>query len=119
MFIWFCFPTTIIPFFLFLSADILLPSPCWTTYAPQCKLAGKSAIVVDTDFASEWKVTPAEIAKALDKRGGDAAAMIVLNNPGNPCQFAEGGIVFFLVGERSTNVSHSLLQLEPPTPRRS
>ena len=58
-------------------------SPSWTTYAPQCRLAGHEPTVVETSFESEWKVKPEALEKALKVPQGNK--MLVLNNPGNPC----------------------------------
>ena len=71
------------------SPDVLLASPSWTTYAPQAKLAGKKAIVVDTGFDLKWKLTVAALEKAIEGATPEKARILVLNNPGNPCEIRE------------------------------
>ena len=70
-------------------ADVMLVSPSWTTYAPQCRLAGHEPIVVETSFESEWKVRPEALESALNRPGPQSNKLLVLNNPGNPCEATE------------------------------
>ena len=64
----------------------MLVSPSWTTYAPQCRLAGHEPIIVETSFESEWKVGPEALESALKRPGLQSNKLLVLNNPGNPCE---------------------------------
>ena len=67
-------------------ADVMLVSPSWTTYAPQCRLAGHEPIIVETSFESEWKVGPEALESAVKRPGLQSNKLLVLNNPGNPCE---------------------------------
>lgn len=41
------------------STVLLLKSPSWTTYGPQCLLSKVSkTAIIDTSFDTEWKITP-------------------------------------------------------------
>ncbi len=43
--------------------------------------------MVDTDFESDWKVTPERLKGALEGKDRGEKWLLVLNNPGNPCEF--------------------------------
>ncbi len=43
--------------------------------------------MVDTDFESDWKVTPERLKGALEGKDRSKKWLMVLNNPGNPCEF--------------------------------
>ena len=66
-------------------SDIILLSPCWTTYAPQAKLAGKKSIAVETSMATKWKATKKALEEAIGKSQANNR-LLILNNPGNPCK---------------------------------
>ncbi|KAL7630911.1 UNVERIFIED_CONTAM: hypothetical protein RMT77_018804, partial [Armadillidium vulgare] len=76
--------------FLILNAFngvILLASPSWTTYEQQCNLAGKIPLVLKTDKAKGWKLTPQTITeglKSLPPSFVDENKLLILTNPGNP-----------------------------------
>lgn len=64
--------------------DILLPSPSWTTYLPQVRLAGKKdPIFVDCNFDGSWKVTKSALMTAV-KKSSTPARLLIFNNPNNP-----------------------------------
>jgi len=61
---------------------ILLPAPAWTTYNPQAKLSGHSAIPIQTSEHNKWKLTKDDLMSAVD--GQQGPWLLVLTNPGNP-----------------------------------
>lgn len=63
------------------DGDVLLPSPSWVSYEPQARLAGRKVTWVDTSGKDGWRLTPANLKKALKKAKNP---MLVLNYPNNP-----------------------------------
>ncbi len=114
-----------------LPADVILVSPAWTTYAPQARLArgdGKEPLIVETAFEDEWKLTPRALRAALDRRAKEEKFdkskkwLMVLNNPGNPCE-RERKIVPPCIPITCKILVKTLFtltfQLELPTPKQS
>ncbi|XP_071534804.1 aspartate aminotransferase-like [Panulirus ornatus] len=66
------------------AGDILLPSPAWTTYVPQSRLAGKEPWILQTQQAQGWKLTPETLEEAVAGKGGSSWKLLILTNPGNP-----------------------------------
>ncbi len=51
---------------------------------------GKEPLVVQTSFETAWKLRPADLREALkDKARKDSKWLMVINNPGNPCERIE------------------------------
>ncbi|HPS56178.1 MAG TPA: pyridoxal phosphate-dependent aminotransferase, partial [Sedimentisphaerales bacterium] len=63
--------------------EVILPSPYWVTYPETIKLAGATIKIIETDAANSYKITPAQLKKAIN----DKTAMLVLNSPNNPGGF--------------------------------
>ncbi|MFZ0033916.1 MAG: pyridoxal phosphate-dependent aminotransferase [Sedimentisphaerales bacterium] len=63
--------------------EVILPVPYWVTYPETIKLAGAILKIVQTDKKNSYKVTPAQLKKAITKK----TAMFVLNSPSNPGGF--------------------------------
>ncbi|MFJ5772730.1 pyridoxal phosphate-dependent aminotransferase [Streptomyces sp. NPDC093094] len=66
--------------------DVLLASPCWVTYGPQARLAGKEAIGVPVPAECGGVPDPAalrEAVKGARARGADPR-ILVLTSPDNP-----------------------------------
>ncbi|XP_050729782.1 aspartate aminotransferase-like [Eriocheir sinensis] len=70
------------------SGDILLPSPAWTTYASQCRLAGKDPIILPTDASKGWKLAPGVLRAVVQEEQQQGRSsmwrLLILTNPGNP-----------------------------------
>lgn len=68
------------------SGDILLPSPAWTTYASQCRLAGKDPIILPTYAKNDWKLEPQVLRQAMTEEGENDSQwkLLIITNPGNP-----------------------------------
>jgi aspartate aminotransferase len=60
--------------------EVILPAPCWGTYAEIAKLAGATPIPVLSRPEDGFAIDPAAIARAVTK----ATRMIVLCSPSNP-----------------------------------
>ena len=63
--------------------EVILPVPYWVTYPETIKLAGAVPKIVQTDKKNSYKVTPAQLRKAITKK----TSMLVLNSPSNPGGF--------------------------------
>jgi aspartate aminotransferase len=63
--------------------EVILPVPYWVTYPEAIKLAGAIPEIVQTDKKNNYKVTPAQLKKAVTKK----TSMLVLNSPSNPGGF--------------------------------
>jgi aspartate aminotransferase len=60
--------------------EVILPAPCWVSYAEIAKLAGASPVPVLARAADRFAIDPAAIAAAVTK----STRMIVLCSPSNP-----------------------------------
>jgi aspartate aminotransferase len=71
---------------LVVPGDLVIPKPCWNTYAPQAVLAGKRAIPVpiprDVGGVPDPDLLPS-VLRAARARGAEPT-MIVFSNPDNP-----------------------------------
>ena len=63
--------------------EVILPAPYWVTYPETIKLAGATAKIIQTDRSTGYKITPAQLKKAITKK----TAMLVINSPNNPGGF--------------------------------
>lgn len=64
--------------------EVILPCPYWVTYPETIKLAGAKEVIIETDPANEYKLTPDKLKAAIT----DKTAMLMLNSPNNPGGFA-------------------------------
>ena len=60
--------------------EVLVPAPYWTTYPEPITLAGATPVVIATDFASEFKVTVAQLDAAYTPR----TKALLFVSPSNP-----------------------------------
>lgn len=63
------------------SQEVILPVPAWVSYRPQIELAGGHVVEVVTEAASDFLMTPDQLARAITPR----TRAVVLNSPSNPC----------------------------------
>lgn len=63
--------------------EVLMPAPYWVTYPEAIKLAGAKAVVLETTGATNYKITPEQLRKAITPK----TAMLILNSPNNPGGF--------------------------------
>ncbi len=65
--------------------DIILPTPCWVSYAPQAKIIGRNIKYIHTKFKNKWKVTPEQLEEFLhSERDQYKPRILVINYPANP-----------------------------------
>ena len=64
--------------------EVLLPAPFWVTYPEAAKLAGAKVKIMKTSKKNGYKITPAQLKKAIKKK----TALLVLNSPNNPGGFS-------------------------------
>ena len=64
--------------------EVLLPSPYWVSYPEQIKLAGGTVVELRGREEDDFKLSPDQIIKAINKR----TKILVLNSPNNPGGFA-------------------------------
>ena len=43
--------------------DVMVLSPSWTTYKPQAQLAHHDPVVIETNMADSWRLTPQVLEK--------------------------------------------------------
>ena len=60
--------------------EVLIPSPHWLSYPEIVTLSGGRSVFIETDEKTEFKITPAQLEKALTPQ----TKILVLNSPSNP-----------------------------------
>ena len=60
--------------------EVILPAPYWVSYLEQIKLAESTPVIVPTKAENNFKLTPEELAAAINER----TKLIILNSPANP-----------------------------------
>ena len=60
--------------------EVLLPTPYWTSYPEQLRLAAAEPVLVRSDDAQQFKLSAAQIAQ----HAGERTKAILLNYPSNP-----------------------------------
>lgn len=64
--------------------EVIIPAPYWVSYPDMVKLADGNPVIVKTDFAQQFKMTPAQLKAAIT----DKTRVIMLNSPSNPTGIA-------------------------------
>ncbi len=64
------------------GGTVLLPTPCWVSYAAQAKLAGRDQVFVPTTAESNYLLDPSELDRVCESVPG--AKLLVLTSPNNP-----------------------------------
>jgi aspartate aminotransferase len=64
-----------------LNQEVILPTPAWVSYKPLIELAGGVCVEVFGAMSNEFKITPAQLEKAVTPR----TAGFIFNSPSNPC----------------------------------
>jgi aspartate aminotransferase len=62
------------------GTEVIIPAPYWVSYPPMATLAGARPVIVDTQEEEGFKITPAQLKKAITKK----TRAILLNSPSNP-----------------------------------
>jgi len=60
--------------------EVIIPAPYWVSYPDIVLIAEGKPVIVGTDIAQGFKLTPEQLAKAITPK----TRMIVLNSPSNP-----------------------------------
>lgn len=60
--------------------EVIIPAPYWVTYPEIVEYSGGKSVIVDTDFESGFKLTPAMLQKHITPK----TKAIVLTTPSNP-----------------------------------
>ena len=60
--------------------EVIVPAPFWVSYTDIVLLAGGVPVVVDTDAATGFKMTPDQLEAAITPR----TRLLILNSPSNP-----------------------------------
>ena len=60
--------------------EVLIPEPCYVSYAACATLAGGKAVAVPTSFANEFKVTPEDLEKYVTNK----TKVLLIGYPNNP-----------------------------------
>jgi len=68
---------------LALDAELVLPSPCWVSYAPQARIARSPVAVLETTWEDRWRLDPERLAHHCAKETG-RCRILLLNYPCNP-----------------------------------
>ncbi len=65
------------------DGEVLLPSPCWVSYAPQAHILNRPVRHIDTSAMNGWRLSPQDLEKAA-LHNPNSAKLLILNYPGNP-----------------------------------
>ncbi|NJL88299.1 MAG: pyridoxal phosphate-dependent aminotransferase [Leptolyngbyaceae cyanobacterium SM1_1_3] len=60
--------------------EVIIPTPYWVSYPEMVKLAGGTPVMVPTDLASGFKITPEQLRNAITPQ----TRLFVMNSPSNP-----------------------------------
>lgn len=60
--------------------EVIIPAPYWVSYAELVKLTGAKPIIVETDEANDFKLTPSQLKAAITSR----TTILLLCSPSNP-----------------------------------
>jgi aspartate aminotransferase len=60
--------------------EVIIPAPYWVSYLEMVKLAEGKTIVLKTTGENDYKITPAQLEKAITS----ATKVLMLNSPSNP-----------------------------------
>lgn len=60
--------------------EVIIPAPYWLSYPEMVKLAAAKPVIIETSDATEFKITPDMLRKAITPR----TRLFILNSPSNP-----------------------------------
>lgn len=60
--------------------EVIIPAPYWVTYPELVRYSGGIPIFIETNDASEFKITPAQLKAAIT----DKTKVLLINTPSNP-----------------------------------
>ncbi|MGB0592035.1 MAG: pyridoxal phosphate-dependent aminotransferase [Myxococcota bacterium] len=65
------------------GGQLVLPTPCWVSYGPQARIAGREVLRIPTSAEARWRLTGEQLAAHCAKERG-RPRLLILNYPGNP-----------------------------------
>lgn len=60
--------------------EVIIPAPYWVSYPEQVHVFGGKSVIIPTDDQSQFKMTPAQLKKAITNK----TKYVVINSPSNP-----------------------------------
>ena len=66
--------------------EVIIPAPYWVSYPEQVRLMGATPVIVPTEEANGWRLTPAALEEALTPK----TKAVILCTPSNPTGAAYG-----------------------------
>jgi aspartate aminotransferase len=60
--------------------EVIIPAPYWLSYPEMVKLAGGKPVILPTDAANHFKITPEQLRQAITPQ----TCLFVFNSPSNP-----------------------------------
>ena len=63
--------------------DLIIPTPCWVSYAPQAQIVGHRVMFVPTRFEDRFRLMP-KMLETICAADPERPRAVVLNYPGNP-----------------------------------
>ena len=60
--------------------EVILPAPYWVSYSEMIQLNEGKVVTIDTNYESDFKITPAQLEKAITPK----TKMFLFSNPCNP-----------------------------------
>ncbi|WP_299728425.1 pyridoxal phosphate-dependent aminotransferase [uncultured Endozoicomonas sp.] len=63
------------------NAELILPAPCWVSYAPQAEMLGRSVRYLPTIMEDNWRIEPEQLKQLPDS---GSPRLLLLNYPSNP-----------------------------------
>lgn len=60
--------------------EVIVPTPAWVSYIEMVKMAGATAVELFAPMEQDFKITPAQLEKAITPR----TRLLMLNSPSNP-----------------------------------
>lgn len=64
--------------------EVIIPAPYWVSYPDMVKLTDGTPVIVKTDFAQQFKMTPAQLESAITAK----TRIVIINSPSNPTGMA-------------------------------
>lgn len=60
--------------------EVIIPAPYWLSYPEMVTLAGGKSVIIPTDMASGYKITPDQLRQAITPN----TKLLIFNSPSNP-----------------------------------
>ena len=60
--------------------EVIIPAPCWVSYPDMVRFADASPVIVHTDAATGFRMTPQQLSAAIS----EATRALIINSPCNP-----------------------------------